>query len=85
MLPTLVTRTLHLRYYYKVFYSKSIADYLILSIKHDGQYNAQQYRCLASSFFRNPRKIESYFSAIGGESDDPPPDLTPEQVIDPFV
>nr|XP_046920551.1 LOW QUALITY PROTEIN: pyruvate dehydrogenase [acetyl-transferring]-phosphatase 1, mitochondrial-like [Dermatophagoides farinae] len=68
------------RYYYKVLYSKSIADYLILSIKHDGHYNAQQYRCLASSFFRNPRKIESYFSAIGGESDDPPPDLTPEQV-----
>ncbi|OTF84118.1 Pyruvate dehydrogenase[acetyl-transferring]-phosphatase 1-like [Euroglyphus maynei] len=74
MLPTFVTRTLHRRYY-KVLYSKSIADNLILSIKYDGQ-----YRCLASSFFRNPRKIESYFSAIGGESDDPPPDLTPEQV-----
>uniref|UniRef100_A0A6P6YEI2 Pyruvate dehydrogenase [acetyl-transferring]-phosphatase 1, mitochondrial-like n=1 Tax=Dermatophagoides pteronyssinus TaxID=6956 RepID=A0A6P6YEI2_DERPT len=79
MLITLATRILHHRYY-KVLYSKSIADYLILSIKHDGQYNAQQYRCLASSFFRNPTKIESYFSAIGGESDDPPPDLTPEQV-----
>lgn len=26
-------------------------------------------------------KQESYFSAIGGDSDDPPPELTPEQVI----
>lgn len=25
-------------------------------------------------------KQESYFSAIGGDSDKPPPDLTPEQV-----
>lgn len=26
-------------------------------------------------------KQESYFSAIGGDSDEPPPDLTPEQVL----
>lgn len=37
-------------------------------------------RNVSSSFFRDPKRIESYFSAIGGQSDDPPPDLTPEQV-----
>ena len=26
------------------------------------------------------KKQESYFSAIGGQSDEPPPDLTPQQV-----
>lgn len=41
----------------------------------------QPSKWLCSSFFRHPKRIESYFSAIGGESDDPPPDLTPEQVM----
>jgi hypothetical protein len=32
-------------------------------------------RCYSSD-----KKRESYFSAIGGQTDEPPPDLTPQQV-----
>lgn len=44
-------------------------------LKHSSRltYMAIFSRTLAS-------KQESYFSAIGGESDEPPPDLTPAQV-----
>lgn len=43
--------------------------------------NSRCSRILANRFRSSgQKKIESYFNAIGGQSDDPPPDLTPEQV-----
>jgi hypothetical protein len=38
------------------------------------------YAIKLNRFYSSDKKQESYFSAIGGESDEPPPDLTPQQV-----
>lgn len=36
----------------------------------------------SKSYNSDNQRIESYFSAIGGDSEKPPPDLTPGQVSD---